>query len=177
MKIIHRGDDGYTDVIGARVPKDSHIIEFIGSIDELVSFLGIVKSVISKEEILRNIVIKIDEIQVVLMKIADRAAGWRRYEDELFNRYTEELEKDIKKFSEAISVNQCFVIPGTSLESSFLHFARTLCRYVERRAVALLRENIISKSIYIYLNRLSDLLYLYALYADIIRGINIECLK
>ncbi|MEM1805184.1 MAG: cob(I)yrinic acid a,c-diamide adenosyltransferase [Ignisphaera sp.] len=175
MKIVHRGDDGYTDIIGARIPKDSYIIEFIGSVDELVSFLGIIRSTIGENEALREIATKIKSIQLTLMKVAGIAAGDHRHSD-LFNKYVEDLEKEIITFSKIVNVNHCFVVPGSSLESSLLHFARTLCRSVERRAVALLRNGLINKSVYVYLNRLSDLLYVYALYVDVIRGIEFECL-
>lgn len=175
MKKIHRGDDGFTDVVWGRVPKDSHIIEFLGGIDELVSFLGIVRGAVARLSNANFIEVSIKNIQKVLMTIGSSVAGKIHIDDAGFRKYVIDVEKEIEMLSQKIASGPCLVIPGSSYESSLLHLARALCRYVERRATPLLREGLISKSAYAYLNRLSDLLYLYAIYVDVLRGIATEC--
>lgn len=176
MKKEHRGDDGYTDVARGRVPKDSPLIEFVGSIDELISFLGIVRSILAKNNGLSFISLNIKNMQIVLMLIARAVVGYFNTHTQDFHKYVSDIEKEIATINEKISLGFCFTIPGGSYESSLLHFARTLCRHAERRAATLLRNGMIDRYAYIYLNRLSDLLYLYAIYVDVIRGIDIECL-
>lgn len=176
MKKTHRGDDGYTDIRGLRVAKDSPIIEFIGGLDELTSFLGIVRSVLSRDVSLNTVTAGIKSIQITLMSIASIVAGKAPGDNDLLLQgYVDDIEKEIIIMNRKISLEQCLVIPGGTYESSLLHFARALCRYVERRAVPLLRDGVLNKYAYIYLNRLSDLLYLYALYVDIIKGVEVEC--
>lgn len=172
MKKIHRGDDGYTDVAGDRVPKDSPIVEFLGSLDELISFLGVVRSVLAKDHALGSISSSIKRIQIVLMAMASAIAK-KLYKD--FSQYVIDIENEIAALVKKIPLEYCIAVPGSSYESAILHLARTLCRYVERRAVVLLRNGVFDRQSYIFLNRLSDLLYLYAIYTDFVRGINIEC--
>lgn len=175
MKKIHRGDDGYTDIVRGRVSKDSHVIEFVGSIDELVSFLGIIRNILVGNSNFDSISKNIKNIQIVLMYISSSVIGKVQVIDD-FQKHVTDIEKEIELLEHEIK-KYCLIIPGSSYESSLLHFARALCRYVERRAVPLLKDSIISKHAYIYLNRLSDLLYLYAVYVDVIRNISIECLS
>ena len=177
IKKIHRGDDGYTDVAMGRVPKDSPVVELMGDIDELISTLGIVRSILSGCTSMSEIVSTIRNIQVVLMMMASHVAGKINEEVVKCEVHVKELEKEIEKISNFVGHVDRFVIPGTSFESSLIHFARTVCRRAERRAVVLMRSNMIARHCFIYLNRLSDLLYLYALYVDIAKGVNIDHLQ
>lgn len=59
-----------------------------------------------------------------------------------------------------------FILPGGTQAAAALHLARTVCRRAERRAVPLLREGTIPKDVVIFLNRLSDLLFVMARVAN-----------
>ncbi len=166
MKRIHRGDDGYTDILGLRLPKDSPIIEFIGDVDELASMIGVVKSIL-RENNLHHIVNSLTEIQKTLLHIASYVA--RGGVGKAISPITQDdisiLEKTINNLWSVLDINK-LVIPGSSKESALLHLLRAVCRRTERRAATLLRSGIIDSLTYVYLNRLSDWLYVTALYVN-----------
>lgn len=175
MKKIHRGDDGYTDVFGLRLPKDSPIIEFLGEIDELVSIAGVVKSMLKESGMFHKIINDITYTQRTLMRIAGYVASVVK--SSVHNTAPPITQKDIAVLENSIdnlwvtvAVNR-FVIPGSSKESALLHLLRAVCRRIERRAATLLRSGVIDSLVYIYLNRLSDWLYVIALHVNKIRNI------
>jgi len=176
MKKIHFGDDGYTTICNERVPKYSLVVEFIGNIDELVSILGLIRAYIGNYSELAELREILKEIQVNLMNIASsvgtcsKEALYREHIDSM-ERYIEVLWNNIISRSEPR-----LVIPGGSIESSLMHIARTICRRVERLGAKLLHEGRLDKNSYIYLNRLSDLLYVYSRYIDLIKHVQIEYL-
>jgi len=177
MKKIHRGDDGYTDIFGLRLPKDSPVIEFIGELDEFVSLIGLVKARLKKDAKFLDIANNLTEIQKKLMHIASYIAkgGTLKTVSPIAYNDIINLERDINNLWSNISENR-FVIPGATEESALIHLLRTICRRVERRAVKLLRDRIIDSLTYAYLNRLSDWLYIIALYINKIKEIEEEYL-
>ena len=72
------------------------------------------------------------------------------------------LEQAIDRFNAALQPLRSFVLPGGTAASAWLHLARTVCRRAERRLVALARKETINPQAIIYLNRLSDLLFVMA---------------
>jgi cob(I)alamin adenosyltransferase len=72
------------------------------------------------------------------------------------------IESYIDKFESELSPISYFILPGGTIESSLLHICRTVVRRAERTAVALSREQKINQDILMYLNRLSDLLFVLA---------------
>ncbi len=72
------------------------------------------------------------------------------------------LERAIDGFNAPLGALRSFVLPGGSPASGWLHIARTVCRRAERRVVALSREETVNPHAVIYLNRLSDLLFVMA---------------
>jgi len=180
MKVIHSGDDGYTNIGDRRIPKDSPIVEFLGCLDELISFLGIVRSSLNmggnNNSSFRNISENLKKIQLSLMLMASTIAKTENIHkmDVDFKKQVMEIEKEISELSNKMTINKRFVVPGTSRESALLHYARALCRRVERRAASLLRDKSLDKHAYAYLNRLSDLLYIYAIFVDFTRNIKVE---
>ncbi|MCS7111166.1 MAG: cob(I)yrinic acid a,c-diamide adenosyltransferase [Ignisphaera sp.] len=172
MKRIHRGDDGYTDIIGSRLPKDSPIIEFIGEVDELVSITGVVKSVLRESGLPPTITNNLTCIQRTLTNIASYVAkgGAHRAATPITHSDIIALENSIDRLWTALTPSR-FVIPGSSKESALIHLLRAICRRVERRAATLLRNGIIDPVVYIYLNRLSDWLYVIALHINKVRNI------
>jgi cob(I)alamin adenosyltransferase len=178
FKRIHRGDDGYTDVIGGRVTKDSPIIEFIGELDELISFIGLVKAYLKSSggKDYEHIAAMLAEIQQRLMHIASYVATLGRKSSPISKDVLNSIDRTIEDLSSKISVPRGFIIPGSSIYSSLFHVVRAICRRVERKSVRLLRENIIDNNAYVYINRLSDLFYLLALYLDKINDVTEDVL-
>ncbi|MEM0048099.1 MAG: cob(I)yrinic acid a,c-diamide adenosyltransferase [Ignisphaera sp.] len=175
FKYAHRGDDGYTDVIGQRISKDSPVIEFIGELDELVSLMGVVKAYLSESKVL-DIVDLLDRIQRKLMFIAGYVASMGRMASPIDDNDLASIEKLINDFSNRVVLPSKFVVPGSSLSSALIHFLRAVCRRVERRAVKLLRDGMLDKTTYMYLNRLSDLLYMLGLYINVVSNVKEDLL-
>jgi cob(I)alamin adenosyltransferase len=78
----------------------------------------------------------------------------------------ERLEKSIDGWNEGLQPLQSFVLPGGTPLAAWLHVARTVCRRAERAVVTLMRGEAINANVLIYLNRLSDLLFVLARVAN-----------
>ena len=156
-----RGDRGYTYVYsGDKLSKDDLRLEVAGTIDELSSFLGMAKSLVedkSGKDILEKIQ---NDLFVVGSQIS--GLGYKKKKKIISSRHIKYLEDEIEKL-EGRYVFKDFVLPGESLASSTLHIARSVARRLERRMVTLInKEKLKSQDALVYLNRLSDLLFLLA---------------
>jgi len=160
------GDFGETSIPRkGKVGKDSIYVEALGDLDELVAILGIIRSLINEEDI-KEILF---EVQKTVFSIGSMIAGY----SSKFEGKTEKLERLIEHYDKKVTPIRNFVIPGNSLESSFVHLARAVARRAERRVVNLLKkeERDLPISVISYLNRLSSLLFVIALYLNSIKGI------
>jgi len=81
------------------------------------------------------------------------------------------LENNIDKFEEKLEPLKQFILPGGTKGASFLHFARSVCRRAERLVTLLSKNEKISNLNLIYLNRLSDLLFVLARYENSINNV------
>ena len=164
MKIYTgKGDGGQTSLLGGqRVAKDSLRVEAYGTVDEVSSWLGLARAGI------RNLENKklLRDIQQKLLLLAAELACPPGEASRLKERLTEgdigELEKAIDAIGVQISLQKGFVLPGGTLTAGYLDVARTVVRRAERVTVALARQEEVRREITVYLNRLSDLLYLMA---------------
>ena len=162
------GDKGKTSLVsGKRVSKDNIRIRAYGTIDELNSILGVVKHHISKK------LIKIvSEIQNDLFDLGADLCWPLESVVEGVSRLSVTdgqvayLEQKIDKYNQALEVLRSFVLPGGSLLAGHLHLARAVCRRAERRIWSLSQSEDLNENIGIYLNRLSDLLFVLARYAN-----------
>ncbi|MEI6528106.1 MAG: cob(I)yrinic acid a,c-diamide adenosyltransferase [bacterium] len=166
MLYTGKGDDGQTTLFHCeqRFSKSSIVAEALGSLDELNSFLGVVKAKLAE----RNITLYsvgperaadiIQEMQENLFIIQAEVAG---VEKTVSEEKIKEVEDLIAGIGKEIPPINSFVIPGVSIESAEIDFARTLARKVERRVVAVNTEGFIkvSANTLAYLNRLSSLLF------------------
>lgn len=189
MKIYTKtGDNGTTGLFaGPRVPKDHPRIAAYGSVDELNALLGIVachaQTVHAKQpavEVSRGedislssfhltelILAIVQQSQHDLFAIGAELAtpqpslhGTRL----LDSQDVERLEKWIDRLDEQLPALTNFIIPGGSLLAGWLHWARTVCRRAEREVVHLTHNGDVEDcdTIIVYLNRLSDLLFVMA---------------
>jgi cob(I)alamin adenosyltransferase len=150
------GDDGYTDIIGGkRLPKNHPILECLGTIDELNAFLGDAKAALGDNPAAPII----ENIQTELFSLMGVIAGMPVPPDGLGG---ERLALLIKKLETELPSFTSFAVPGANPASAKLHIARTVCRRVERRMVALSLDEETKAAIVPYINRLSDLLFLLA---------------
>ena len=164
MKIYTKtGDSGETSLFGGkRVPKDDLRIEAYGTVDELNSVVGICRST----NIAKDVDVVLVEIQNDLFKLgADLATPLDSNRSDLQRISASDiarLEKHINMIDPKLEALKNFILPGGSRPASILHFARTVCRRAERCVARLVRQDRIGIQPLIYLNRLSDLLFVLA---------------
>ena len=154
------GDKGETSLFGGkRVGKDTLRIEAYGTVDELNSLLGVCRSLNTAKEVDAIL----EQIQNDLFTLGADLATPQDSKAKAVKRIstsdTSRLEQHIDKIDPTLEPLKHFVLPGGSRTASMLHFARTVCRRAERLVVQLAREETIGEEPVIYLNRLSDLLF------------------
>lgn len=181
MKIYTKtGDNGTTGLFaGPRVSKNHLRIAAYGTVDELSAVLGVVSAEIhagdDREGVAASDWIKIQElipqVQADLFSIgAELATPEPAKHDMLLltDARAAELESQIDQFEQRLPSLTSFILPGGALVAAHLHLARTVCRRAERDVVGLSEadEAFNSQRIVIYLNRLSDLLFVLARFAN-----------
>jgi cob(I)alamin adenosyltransferase len=173
MKIYTRtGDKGDTALFGGqRVPKDALRVEAYGTIDELNSTLGLALAA----ECDREIASVLSPIQSRLFDLGADLATPLGTDRSNIHRIDEtdasELEGIIDRFEQNLPPIKNFVLPGGTISAAQIHFSRTVCRRAERICVRLSRNEDIGDWIVVYLNRLSDLLFVLARAANHRAGI------
>lgn len=174
MKIYTKtGDKGETSLFGGKkLPKDALRIEAYGTVDELNSFLGLAEVEV-KDKSVKKI---IRELQNQLFTVGSDLATPLEIKEKNFviPRVTEEFiinsEKTIDYYSSKTPELKNFILPGGTKGASLLHVARSVCRRAERRVVALIQQEQINRNIIIFLNRISDLLFVLARYENFSSG-------
>jgi len=159
------GDQGETGLIdGSRVPKDHLRVAAYGDLDELNAALGVVVAH-SEDAALQALLLDIQRDLFALgAQLADPKAtvAARKVKAAVGEANVERLEKAIDERDARLPALQAFILPGGSRLGAFLHLARTVCRRAERTVVALGREASVDPLIPVYVNRLSDLLFVLA---------------
>ena len=150
------GDKGTTGLGGGeRVDKDSLRIEAIGHVDELNSAIGMVLVCEIRDEIRDSL----GEIQHKLFDLGGELSlpGY----EAIRAADVEDIEEELDAFNESLPPLKEFILPGGGPAAASCHLARTICRRTERRVVSLAREEDVSPHLQSYLNRLSDLLFVF----------------
>ena len=156
------GDKGETSLVdGSRVSKSCKRVDTFGDVDELNSVLGISAQYIDDGEIEAVV----NSIQNDLFILGGDLATPVNFEIEI-PRITPEkikgIEKLIDKFHEEVGDLREFILPAGKGASSYIHLARAVCRRAERKIVDLSGDEKVNVESVIYLNRLSDLLFVLA---------------
>lgn len=176
MKIYTKsGDDGSTGLFGGvRVRKDDVRVEAYGTVDELNSTLALAVSTELDEE-MSNL---LRSIQSDLFTLGAELATPPRDSERLAKRSRTLGEPDIARLEQAIDAAeeqlpplQQFVLPGGSPQAAALHQARSVCRRAERRVLSLQQAESVRQDVLIYLNRLSDLLFVLARLSNLRTGV------
>jgi cob(I)alamin adenosyltransferase len=174
-----RGDAGQTSLVGGqRLPKDNLRIECYGTVDELNAFLGVARTTAA-------------ELSGQFPGMAGFAGILRRIQHELFNLGSvlatlpadvhpkqpkvtaadaAQLEKELDQANEELPALRSFVLPGGSRLDAELHVCRTVCRRAERILVSLGREEEVPADAVMYLNRLSDALFVWGRWVNQVTG-------
>ncbi len=151
------GDDGTTGLAdGSRIEKNSLRTSAIGDVDELNSLLGLLAAHDIEPEI-KSVLL---DIQHVLFDLGGEIAiPDSEMLDESRVQY---LEKIIDEYNASLPPLKEFILPGGSIPAASCHYARTVCRRAERQLVSLSKEISVNKNSLKFLNRLSDLLFVFA---------------
>lgn len=159
------GDSGKTSLLcGKRVFKDDDRVQAYGTLDELCCFLGLTKSLVKKQAIKKIIEGMQRDLFVICTEMATPSEHLAKLKNRINNKHVGKLEKLIEEYQKQNkSQAKGFCLPGENVLSGSLDVTRAIARRAERWAVILKRKKIIKNSdIIIYLNRLSDFLYLLA---------------
>lgn len=178
MKLYTKtGDDGSTGLVGGqRLGKDSTRVEACGAVDALNSAIGMAATTCQHTQIsaiLKIIQNRLFELGTDLMTLcqADVHGATPETEYRLKEIDVSYAEKTIDQISRQLPPMNYFVLPGGSELAARLHVARTTCRLAERRIVTLSRTEAVNHHSLIYLNRLSDLLFALARWANQLEGV------
>ena len=168
MKIYTRtGDNGSTGLFGGpRVAKDDRRIEAYGTVDELNAAIGIVRAV----GVPAQVDSQLDTIQHELFSIGAELATPNpdKHNTRFIGaNHVQRLEKWIDEHEATLPALKNFILPMGGSATTQSHLARSICRRAERRVVTLARDleegdSSISDDLIIYLNRLSDLIFVIA---------------
>jgi cob(I)alamin adenosyltransferase len=166
------GDEGETSLMyGRRVPKTDSRVDAYGCVDELNSALGLARAAARDPFLAENILALQKELVVVMGELATAGEDMDRYLKDGFQQtnaatttrltgVVDDLERRLGKFKH-------WSVPGATMDSAALEFARTVCRRAERRVAALMAADAtFNREILRYLNRLSDVCWLLARYAE-----------
>ena len=163
------GDQGDTALVGGmRVPKESARLEAYGTIDELNSIIGIVRSYLPQyrerfgagfeayAQTLRRIQ---NELFDLGSELATPPDGEYPQMHKMGAGEVKRLEEEMDAMEQELEPLKSFTLPGGGILNAFLHQARTVCRRAERECWRLKREEAVSDNLVIYVNRLSDHLF------------------
>ena len=162
------GDGGETGLFaGPRVPKDHPRIEAYGSVDELNTILGVVRTEslpAEADELLQRVQC---DLFTIGAELATPDPG-NHQPSRITAADVRHLEQQIDAWETKLPPLKQFILPGGTKSAAWLHVARAICRRAERRVISLRTSAAepVSDQPVVYLNRLSDLLFVLA------RGVN-----
>src|SRR5579862_924042 len=159
-----KGETGLGD--GSRVPKDHPRVAAYGSVDELNAVLGLLlagqsgmdSALVALIRGIQNDLFDVGADLCVPQTAEEKPGAVLRVQPEQATR----LEAAIDHFNQALKPLKSFVLSGGTTAAAWCHMARTVCRRAERDVVSLSHTETINSQVIIYLNRLSDLLFVLA---------------
>lgn len=169
------GDDGTTALFGGdRVGKGNPRIEAYGTVDEVNSVIGVARSHLqgqAGEDRLDPVLGDIQEELFVLGADLATPEDAKSVVPRIADEHVQQLEEQIDTFDADLEPLKNFILPGGSPAGATLHSARTVCRRAERLVVQAGTSTPINRQAVVYLNRLSDLLFVLARWANKKAGI------
>jgi cob(I)alamin adenosyltransferase len=173
MSIVTKtGDSGTTGLMyNRRVPKNHPRVEACGAIDELNAALGLARATAAENFISENLFAIQKDLIALMGEVGVLTEDLPRYVKDGFSAVTSEMTARLEKLVKEIESQKVsfkgWATPGATKNSAALDVARTICRRAERR-VCDLREadELKNGEIIIFLNRLSDLLWLFARWVE-----------
>ena len=160
------GDDGTTDLLGARVAKDDPRIDALGSLDEATSAIGLARSMVTEARVREDLIAVQRDVYQIMAELAFtpelRPAAYAFAQDRV-----DWLGAETDALAAGVDLPREFILPGESTPGATLDVARTVVRRGERDVVALGHAgHEVNVTILGYLNRLSSLLFIAARIED-----------
>lgn len=166
------GDDGSTMLgDGSRVPKTDPRVRAYGTVDELNSVLGLARASGLDPKLepmflhIQNDLFDVGSDLCTPMS-DDEIAGKERRKNRIPDDSAQRLEDMIDELQKDLQPLKSFVLAGGSVAGSWLHLGRTVCRRAEIETLELSQSTAINKATLVYLNRLSDLLFVMARWSN-----------
>jgi cob(I)alamin adenosyltransferase len=175
------GDQGMTRVVGGdQQRKDSPLVESYGEVDELNSHIGLLRALASQhaelraasESIFQTIQNDLFDIGSLLATmphnkhLAARLDAFKKPMEDGSDQRVKALEQQIDAWNEHLPELNSFVLPGGGLVNAQANVARTVCRRLERLLVKRQATYAVDPVILVYINRLSDFLFVYGRWAS-----------
>lgn len=168
------GDDGTSGLIGGtRVKKSDQRLEAYGTVDELNSWIGLIKTISIEAEVDNTLELIQNKLFVIGSKLATDYEKTANHQVSLRcnSQDIDHLESEIDRMQSELPPLTNFILPGGNQFAAYTHLARTVCRRAERR-ISILDVKITElKNIVIFINRLSDYLFVLARYINFKKGI------
>jgi cob(I)alamin adenosyltransferase len=169
MSIVTKtGDSGATALMyGRRVPKNHPRVEAFGAVDELNAALGMARATATDAFVADNLLAIQEHLVTVMGELGVLPEDRARYAKDGFGLVTPEMTAQLEKLVQEIEAQNVsfkgWATPGATKNSAALDMARTICRRAERRVCDLNESgDLKNPEIIIFLNRLGDLLWLFA---------------
>ena len=173
MSIVTKtGDNGTTGLMyNRRVPKTHRRVEAYGAVDELNAALGMARAAAEHEFVRKHLLATQEELVILMGELATLPEDRARYVKDGFKLVTSEMTARLDALVKEIEAQKVsfkgWATPGANASSAALDVARTTCRRAERRVCALREAGQLGNDeIGIYLNRLSDALWLLARWVE-----------
>ena len=159
------GDKGETSLVGGeRVPKDAARVIAMGDVDEANGVIGLARRVLERDQpALAEILARIqNDLFDLGADLATPGSNLTEGSLRIQRNQVTRLEQEIDALNDSLAPLASFVLPGGSESACWLHLARTVVRRAERAAASLARAEDINDHLMVYLNRLSDLIFVVA---------------
>jgi len=170
-----RGDSGQTGLVGdVRVSKGDQRVEAYGCVDELNSVLGFARSICQNADVCSWT----EAIQKTLFRLGAELATEpetekKKAEPSMTSADVDELTNLVHKIEDTPGILSDWSLPGAHTEASAFEISRTVCRRAERQVVRLMESgDFVDPQVLAYLNRLSDLLWLFGRLLEVQAGVD-----
>ena len=158
---------------GRRVPKTHPRVEAYGAVDELNAALGLARASAAHDFVRDNLLSIQKQLVTVMGELATATEDLERYAKDGYPLVKPEMTAHLETLVKEIEAQNVsfkgWATPGSNLSAATLDVARTVCRRAERQVCALPADDLRNPEIVVYLNRLADLLWLFARRAEMPR--------
>jgi cob(I)alamin adenosyltransferase len=160
------GDEGYTDLLGGRVPKYDARPETYGTIDEATSSLGLARA-LAQSDRTKSLLVDVQRDLYLMMAELAFAPDMQQGKFHITAEHVQRIESATDALEADVPLPPHFILPGDSVAGAALDVARAVVRRAERLAVRLAHDGeVTNEQILAYLNRLSSLLFILGRFED-----------